>query len=104
LFKTGYTDNRLLRKLRTGSRRAVGDICGRFFDTEGSIFSKELDERTLAIELDSLRKKKLSVAIAGGSHKIDAILGMLRGRYCNVLITDAGTANGLLNEKSGLSK
>ena len=96
LFKTGYTDNRMLKKLRTGSHRAVGDICGRFFDAEGNIFSKELDERTLAIELECLRKKKLAVAIAGGSHKIGAILGMLHGRYCNVLITDAGTAKGLL--------
>jgi len=100
LFKTGYMDNRMLRKLRAGSRGAVGDICGRFFDAHGSIFSQELNERTLAIELESLRKKELAVAIAGGARKVEAILGMLRGQYCNVLITDEETARTLLAQTS----
>ncbi len=96
LVKTGYMDHRLLRKLRVGSRGAVGDICGRFFDAQGRIYSEELNGRTLAIELEELRTKELAVAIAGGLRKVEAILGMLRGRFCNVLITDEQTAQALL--------
>ncbi len=96
LFKTGYMDKQMLRRLRRGSNGAVGDICGRFYDAQGRVCSQELDERTLAIELEKLRSKELAVAIAGGLHKVEAILGMLRGRYCNVLITDVETASALL--------
>lgn len=96
LFKTGYLDHRLLGKLRAGPHGAVGDICGRFYDARGRIHSRELDERTVAIELEELRSKELSVAVAGGLRKVDAILGMLRGRYCNVLITDEDAARVLL--------
>lgn len=102
LFKTGYMDNQMLNELRAGSTGAVGDICGRFFDAQGRIYSRELDERTLAIGLETLRFKELAVAIAGGLHKVDAILGMLRGRYCNVLITDTGTANALIEKEKPL--
>ena len=59
-----------------------------------------MNERTLAIELESLRKKELAVAIAGGVRKVEAILGMLRGHYCNVLITDEETAKTLLAQPS----
>jgi deoxyribonucleoside regulator len=98
LFKSGYMDTSLLQMLRIGASPAVGDICGRFYDAQGRIFSKELDDRTVAIKLDELAKKDLAVAIAGGARKVQAILGMLRGRYCNVLITDEGTARALLME------
>jgi deoxyribonucleoside regulator len=100
LFKTGYMDRQMLRKLRAGARGAVGDICGRFYDAQGRVCLPEFDERTLAIELENLRSKELAVAIAGGLHKVEAIVGMLRGRYCNVLITDAETANALLARTS----
>jgi deoxyribonucleoside regulator len=100
LFKTGYVDSRLLRTLRVGSHQAVGDICGRFYDAQGRIFSQELDERTVAIELKNLGSKALSIALAGGRRKIQAILGMLCGRYCNVLITDQETARALLADSA----
>jgi len=90
----------LLHMLRAGSHRAVGDICGHFYDAQGRIFSQELDERTVAIELKNLRDKPLSIALAGGRRKIQAILGMLRGRHCNVLITDEETARALLADSA----
>ncbi len=100
LFKAGYVDDRLLRTLRVGTNGAVGDICGHFYDAQGRIFSQELDERTVAIELENLGHKALSIALAGGRHKIQAILGMLRGRHCNVLITDEETARALLADSA----
>ena len=93
-YKVGYYDKELLDGVQRDG--AVGEICGRFFDGLGRICSPELDRRTLAVNLENLRQKKLSIAIAGSLHKIDAILGMLRGQYCNVLITDENTAKALL--------
>ncbi len=94
LYKTGYVDDDLLAQLRAAG--AVGDICGRFFDSQGRICHAEVDERTIAIGLDSLKEKPVSCAVAGMPHKAQAILGMLKGGYCNVLITDEETAGIIL--------
>ncbi len=94
-YKAGYYSRVLLDKLR--STGAVGEICGRFYDRAGRLCSPDVDNRTLAVELENLRKKPLAVAIAGLPHKIEAIEGMLHGRYCNVLITDEETARALLS-------
>jgi deoxyribonucleoside regulator len=80
----------------------VGEICGRFYNSTGRPCSPQLDCRTLAIDLDNLKQKRLSIAIAGSPNKIEAILGMLRGRYCNVLITDEETAKSLLSRSGYL--
>jgi deoxyribonucleoside regulator len=100
LYKAGYVDDTVLRQLQLEMAGAVGDICGHFYDAQGRICSPESDKRTLAVELENLRVKELSVAVAGGLHKVDAILGMLCGRYCNVLITDEETAKALLARSS----
>lgn len=98
LYKAGYVDDAMLHYLQAAG--AAGDICGRFFDAEGRLCVPELDQRTLAIELDTLRSRKVAVAIAGGLHKTLAILGTLRGGYANVLITDEQTARALLDSRS----
>lgn len=95
LYKTGYMDDLLLEKLRAVG--AVGEICGRFFNAQGKICMEELDERTIAVELETLKTKRVSASIAAGKDKVDAILGMLAGRYCNVLITSDETAKDLLS-------
>ena len=84
---------RELEMLRT--RGAVGDICLRFFDADGQPVSTPLDERVISIGLPALRRASRVVGIAGGSRKTAAILGALRGRLVNVLITDRGTAERL---------
>ena len=74
----------------------MGEICGRFYDQSGQPCSPKLAERTLAIELETLREKPLSIAVSGGHQKTKAILGMLNGRFCNTLITDETTAKALI--------
>ena len=93
-YKAGYFDQGLIQELR--SHGAVGEVCGRFFDVNGKIAAEEIQKRTLAIDLDNLKEKQFSVAIAGQPKKIEAIRGLLRGAYCNVLITDEATAKALL--------
>lgn len=94
-YKVGYFDQKLLEKVQKDG--AVGEICGRFYDNSGRPCSPKLDQRTLAIELENLKQKDLSIAVSGSPRKVEAILGALRGKYCNVLITDEETAKALLS-------
>ena len=97
LFRLGYLNEEDLKIL---SARAVGDICSRFYDESGKICNERLNQRTIGIELDELRKKEHAILVAGGINKVKAIRGALRGQYANVLITDQHTAQ-LLYEQSG---
>lgn len=98
LYKAGYLNDAMLNTLEEAG--AVGDICGRFFNTKGDICVPEFDGRTIAVNLESLRSKRLSVGVAAGLEKVDAIRGMLTGKYCNVLITDKDTAEELISGKT----
>jgi deoxyribonucleoside regulator len=95
LFKAGYFSSEDFDGLK--AQNAVGDICSRIFDSKGNICSKELDERTIGINLSDLSHKPYSIMIAGGMEKVDAIMGALKGQFTNVLITDQHTAQILLN-------
>ncbi len=77
-------------------KTAVGDICSRFYNENGKIASKEINERTIGIELSELPKKRISLLVAGGEHKLKAIKGALNGEYVNTLVTDYWTAKKLL--------
>jgi DNA-binding transcriptional regulator LsrR (DeoR family) len=80
------------------ARGAVGDVCLRFFDAEGAPVVTELDGRVIGMELPQLRRVARSVGVAGSRRKFAAILGALRGRWINVLITDRRTAERLVKE------
>lgn len=94
-FRLGYTDIQEQEKIQ---RNSVGDICSRFFDVEGRVCNRDLDERTVGITLSELRDKEYSIMISGGEGKINAIKAALKGRYANVLITDQFTGKSLLED------
>jgi deoxyribonucleoside regulator len=95
LFQLGYFTE---SDLKTLNGKAVGDICSRFFDENGKICNESLNERTLGINLDDLKRKEYSILVAGGPNKIAGIFGALKGRYANVLVTDQFTAQFLLDK------
>lgn len=76
-------------------RGAVGDIALRYFDVYGQSVPSELNHRIIGIDMTELSKVKHVVGIAGGPLKMSSILGALRGKLINVLITDHITANQL---------
>jgi DNA-binding transcriptional regulator LsrR (DeoR family) len=78
---------------------AVGDVCLRFFDERGEAIHTELEERVIGMTLEQLRHVKRTIGIAGARRKYEAILGAVRGRWVNVLITDRATAEKLVAEK-----
>jgi deoxyribonucleoside regulator len=75
-------------------------MCGQFFDTQGKIMDVELNQRSIGIGLSTLQNIDPVVAVAGGEAKAEAILGALRGRFLNVLITDDAAALKVLEMES----
>ena len=74
----------------------VGDILGQFFDASGVVADIPLHDRRIGVELADLKNIPKVVGVAGGVHKVDAILGALRGGYLDVLITNEIAAKHLL--------
>ena len=83
----------------------VGEINYQPFDADGRIVDRPelraLVQRVLAVDgphLQALsrRDERWVIAVAGGSGKLDAVRGALRGRFMNVLVTDQDVAAALL--------
>ena len=77
-------------------RGAVGVLAARFIDAWGRPVAGALDDRVIGLSLDELLRVDLRICVAGGFDRAPAILAALRGRYANVLVTDAATARGIL--------
>ncbi|SNT73989.1 bifunctional sugar-binding transcriptional regulator/dihydroxyacetone kinase subunit DhaK [Paracoccus seriniphilus] len=75
---------------------AVASIVGRLVSARGAAVTGPVNDRTIGIDLEALRRIPQRIAVAGGIDKIAAILAVLRGRFANVLVTDAATARGIL--------
>jgi DNA-binding transcriptional regulator LsrR (DeoR family) len=83
------------------SAGAVGDLCGNFFDEHGNGVPGPFADRVVGIGLAELRGAGLSMACAGGDEKVPAIVGALRGRLVDCLVTDEHTARGVLDVVDG---
>lgn len=94
LYEVGYLKDGDYHSLKEAG--AVGDIACRFFNIDGKIADKGMDERAVGLELEELKKKEWSIAVAVGSQKVSSIVGALKGGYANVLYTDEKTARALL--------
>jgi DNA-binding transcriptional regulator LsrR (DeoR family) len=77
----------------TGS---AGDICTRFFDTDGRPLAFPGSERHIATSLETLRAIPHTIAVAVGEPKIPSLLAGARAGWFNRLVTDAATASALL--------
>ena len=92
-----------VRRLR--ALGVVGEINYHPFDRDGRLIERKelrpLTQRVLAVPPSRLcelsaQYGKLVIAVAGGPDKREAILGAMRGRFANVLVTDEETAESLL--------
>ena len=98
LYRTGYMSAHILDELR--EKHAVGDIAGHFFDSRGEICDQFLESCTLAVPKAAFESMRFSIALAGGTQKLEAIEGALAGKWCNVLVTDEITAQSLLHRRN----
>lgn len=96
LVKADYFESYEVKELLQSG--AVGDICSRILKADGTICSKDLNSRTIGIELEELKKKPYSIAVAGGKEKLAAIQAGLKGKWFNYLITDEWIATELLRD------
>ena len=78
------------------SRGAVGDVVGRYIDKTGAIVDAELDDRTLGIRLEQLRRASVAIAVIAGPAKHEIARAVVASRLATVLITDEDTARALL--------
>ena len=74
----------------------AGDILGQFFDAAGRVVKLPIHDRRIGIDLADLAQIPKVTGVAGGLHKVDAILGALRGGFLDVLVTNELTALSLL--------
>jgi deoxyribonucleoside regulator len=95
LVGSGFLSERDQADLREAG--AVGDILGRFLRSDGRIASTELDDRTVGLPLADLVAKPVSLGLAAGPGRGPVALAALVGRYVNVLVTDASTAQWVID-------
>lgn len=96
LVHAGYIGHDEMKLL--AERGAVGDICSHLIDIHGNICDRDLDERTIAVPLEEIKKKSYRICVAQGLSKVDSMLGALNGGIVNVLITSEETANMILRQ------
>lgn len=77
------------------ARGVVGEVVATLYDRDGNADST-LDERSLAITAEELKRIPEVIGVAGGAAKVEAIRAALLGGYITSLITDADTAVALL--------
>ena len=94
LKRAGYLSEAERQQLADAG--VVGDICGRHYSIDGTCMDLEINNRVVGIDLTALKKIKTVIAVAGDVRKGEAILGALRGKYIDVLVTDDKTASYLL--------
>lgn len=81
------------------SKKAVGDICGTFIDYDGNLCDADIQDRTIAIPLENLRKIPHCIAVAYGRKKKYITQAAIKGRYINVLMIDEELACALLEDQ-----
>lgn len=96
LVRSGFLTERGLSRLQ--EMGAVTDIFSHFLDCEGNPVSHELEERTIAISLDSVRKAKMSIAVAAGAVKAVPLYVALKSKLASVAIIDEVLAEAVLEQ------
>jgi DNA-binding transcriptional regulator LsrR (DeoR family) len=75
---------------------AVGEICGRFFNSDGRECKSRWRNRAISIELDYLRKIPQVIGVAAGPDRAPAVAAAMRGGLLKSLLIDESGATALL--------
>ncbi len=102
IYETMSYENRMILL----NKGAVGNICWRYFDHEGNAVSTEpLELYPISISFNNLRKTKVKIGMVNGPERAESVLGAMKGKLVDVLITDSLTADRLIHlyesEKTG---
>ncbi len=75
---------------------AAGDVIRHYFDAEGKLIPWEGEGRMIAMSPAQLRAVPLVIGVAASPEKAKAIIGAVRARLINALVTDTKTAQAIL--------
>jgi DNA-binding transcriptional regulator LsrR (DeoR family) len=95
LFEDGFVTEAELDELRRAG--AVGEIVGWSYDADGHFIDGLTNDRVVSIPPERDAPARV-IGVAMGERKCAAILGAMRGRLINGLITDERTAEALLEQ------
>jgi DNA-binding transcriptional regulator LsrR (DeoR family) len=93
-YRTGYLNDSDLEYIR--GRGAVGEVCGSYFLRDGSFCPVEMNERTIALDFESMVRVPTRIGVSWGVKKALANVSVARSGVVNVLITDEDTAREML--------
>lgn len=94
LFRQNVFDGSVLDRLE--KLGIVGDILTHYFDINGRIHDLDFMKKVNNITMEQYLKAKHRIVVAGGFHKIESIVGLLRGNLADLLITDTNTARNII--------
>lgn len=92
-WKDFYGGNRTKELIH---QEVVGDVISRFYNEAGDHLLEENDDEIIGARLEDLMAVKTRIGLAESKNKAPAILGALRGKYLNVLVTTDETAREIL--------
>ncbi|MGB3486364.1 MAG: sugar-binding domain-containing protein [Mycobacterium sp.] len=96
LFEGSFLDTGMLDELI--ALGAVGEIGGRFFDSEGLPVDSELQRRAVSVALEDIKTCPATILVSSGATKHSATLGALRGGLARFLVCDIDCARWLLSQ------
>lgn len=96
LLADGFVTREELDEMQAAG--AVGEVAGWVFDSEGVYLDVGTNRRTGGVRVTP-NLDRPSVGIAAGASKVSAILGALKSRIINSLVTDEPTAKALLGRR-----
>jgi len=76
----------------------VGDINLIFINEDGEHVISKMDDRIIRISTDKIKKIKNVIGVGFGDRKVKVIIGALKGKFINILLTDEKTAKKIIVE------
>lgn len=91
LFEMGFVSKEDIHRIL--KKGAVGDILGRYIDSQGKIIEDEIHDRVIGIPIEALKRvDQITIGVAGGESKFEAVKAAVKGGFLDVLITDENNA------------
>ncbi len=96
MIKRGYLSVEELTEL--SSMGVVGDICTDFYDIQGNILKTSFHDKMIGLGIEELKRHiPFLMGVACGDDKKEAILGALRGKHVNAIVTNKKVAEYVLD-------
>lgn len=95
LYNLGYINDSDVARLN--AEGVLGSICCRFFNSEGKICDTDLEERTISISLNQLKKAECVMSCLSGKKKAPPVYYALRHGLINVAVLDSLLATSVLD-------